>query len=159
MVVRQCNTGILEFRGQLVHWNFGEFVSGLAKTRVFKKKPNPAGFFGFFFGIFGFFWVLSFSYMVYIIRYTLIILVIFPYKIIRRKNHLKSLLTLPQISRKKYGYWLQYSAIFKEWTNMCTVKLLNNGNPNNGKLPNNGNKNNIVQNIFFLIVQFLTKNS
>ena len=35
-------------------------ISGLAKKRVFLKKPSPAGFFGFFWvflGFIGFYWV------------------------------------------------------------------------------------------------------
>ena len=45
-------------RGSLVP--FGDvlplFKSGLAKTRVLLKKPNPRGFFLGFMGFFGFYW-------------------------------------------------------------------------------------------------------
>ena len=32
-------------------------ATGLAKTRVFLKKPSPVGFFGFYWVFFGFYWV------------------------------------------------------------------------------------------------------
>jgi hypothetical protein len=36
-------------------WIRPDFLPGLEKTRVFKKKPSPVGFFGFFL-VFWFFW-------------------------------------------------------------------------------------------------------
>ena len=54
---RCCPNNIWQYFGFLIIFRF---EPGLAKTRVFLKKPDPAGFFGFFWvflGFFGFFWV------------------------------------------------------------------------------------------------------